>query len=391
MRRAKDAPEVPISEISLAGMSIGERQLDFALAFGCEQVICITHEDEDAYADLREQAEACGAEFTAISSARSLLGKVGTTDELVVIAEGLLLDAGIALDALSGRNGVLVLPVDTGIAAGFERIDLNYAWAGVLCMPGSLVERLTQLPPDCDAASALLRIALQAQVPERQLPESVVAQQKLALVGDASRVTEIGEQWQIANIPRPSIYAPGRSITSLAMRKMGASILAKGLKPSLFKGAGLTIAAAGCAASWFGVPVVGIAAGGLGWLAAQAGTALDRMMHVGIAEKPSSEGADFAIGWMFDVLLVAILTFALYGSWPDRLFVSVVMLAFLRLWENLAKGRWADLAHDRLLLAAILAVAAGFDVTRTVIQVICAGLILVLLGVVGAQSRLTST
>ncbi len=373
-------------------MSIGERQLDLALAFGCEQVICITHEDEDAYADLREQAEARGAEFTAISSPRSLLGKVGTTDELLVIAEGLLLDAGIALDALSGRNGVLVLPVDTGIAAGFERIDLNYAWAGVLCMPGSLVERLTQLPPDCDAASALLRIALQAQVPERHLDESVLRQQKLALVGDASRVTEIEEYWQIANIPRPSMYAPGRSIASLTMRKMGAaSILARGLKPSLFKGAGLAIAAAGCAASWFGAPAAGIAAGGLGWLAAQAGTALGRMMHVGIAEKPSSEGADFAIGWAFDVLLVAILAFALTGNWPDRLFVPVVMLAFLRLWQNLAKGRWADLAHDRLLLAAILAVAAGFDVTRAGIQVICAGLIVVLLGTVGAQSRLTST
>ena len=60
---------------------------------------------------------------------------------------------------LDEAPGVLVLPVEAGVAAGFERIDINHAWAGALRMPGRIVAGLGDLPADWNPVAALLRLA----------------------------------------------------------------------------------------------------------------------------------------------------------------------------------------------------------------------------------------
>jgi hypothetical protein len=150
--------------ISLAGKSLGRRQLDFALAAGCERVIVLGDGASAEAIALRHAAEARGARFHGVGDTHGLLGAVPAGDELLVLAPTLLPEDLAALEALARGTGVLVVPAAPGVAAGFERIDLERAWAGALVLPGRLVERLSDLAPDSEATAALLRIALQARV-----------------------------------------------------------------------------------------------------------------------------------------------------------------------------------------------------------------------------------
>src|SRR5690606_40835190 len=121
----------------------------------------------------------CGAQrdphsFPTRRSSDLLLGAVRADDELLALAPGLLPEAADALEGLGKRKGVLVLPAGPGVAAGFERLDLNRAWAGALVVGGAQVELLSDLPPDIEPTSALVRIALQARLPERTLSEALL-------------------------------------------------------------------------------------------------------------------------------------------------------------------------------------------------------------------------
>ncbi|WP_206678135.1 hypothetical protein, partial [Salmonella enterica] len=61
------------------------------------------------------------------------------------------------------------------VAEEFERIDADRAWAGILRTRGDRVARLAEMPPASDAASALLRIALQGGDPVVMLPADTIA------------------------------------------------------------------------------------------------------------------------------------------------------------------------------------------------------------------------
>ena len=154
--------------VALAGKSLARRQLDFALAAGAEQVIVLGGPAAPEAVELRHAAESAGAKILSIADGYGLLGAVRAADHLLVLAPGVLPEAPIALEMLGKGSSLLVLPAAQGVAAGFERIDLERAWAGAMVVQGGLVERLAELPRDIDPAPSLLRIALQAKVAERR-------------------------------------------------------------------------------------------------------------------------------------------------------------------------------------------------------------------------------
>src|SRR5690606_37403223 len=142
-----------------------------------------------------------GARFQAIRDGHGLLGAVSAADELLVMAPGLVAEDAGALETLAGAKGVLVLPAGPGVAAGFERIDLERAWAGALVLPGALVERLADLPADSEPAAALLRVALQAQVPERRMAETPLALGSWLMVGAKDDAARREREWLRRHMP----------------------------------------------------------------------------------------------------------------------------------------------------------------------------------------------
>jgi hypothetical protein len=179
--------------LHVAGKSVAERQLEFALAAGCERIIALGSLPD--VISLRHAAEDAGAQFLAVGNSHGLLGTIRAADELMVIAPGLLPDERAALPALAKSNVVLVLPASSGVPAGFERIDLERAWAGAAVVPGGLVERLAELPADVEATSALLRVALQARVPDAKLSDQALTDGSWVMVGNGGDTETVGQAW----------------------------------------------------------------------------------------------------------------------------------------------------------------------------------------------------
>ncbi|RZA29240.1 MAG: hypothetical protein EOP02_05080 [Proteobacteria bacterium] len=269
--------------------------------------------------------------------------------------------------------------MEAGIAAGFERIDLNHAWAGVLMMPGRLVERLTQLPPDCDAVSALLRIALQGRVPYRALPEALLAERRWALIRNHAQLAELEPAWLQRHVAAPTPFAPGRALARIAMRRMGTRLLGKGWRPAYLSGMGIVLAALGAVAAWFDQGVMGIAACGLGWLGVEAAGALGSIARAGAEDGSSDDRSGTLAGIFIDVLLVWVLALTLSGIWYERIFAPIVLILAARLSGSLLEAKPADMVQDRALLALLLAVAASTGILLPVTQLIAFAVLAMLL------------
>jgi hypothetical protein len=170
------------ANLRLGAVTLARHQLGIVLALGCERIVCLTQAPYDDIVELKSAVEAVGARFHLIAEPRALVGLVTAIDEVVALGDGLLAWPPTAIALLEGGPAVLVQPVEAGITAGFERLDLNHADAGACRIPGRLVQRLTELPRDCDGFSALQRIALQGGVPQRLLPAVALAEGRWTLV-----------------------------------------------------------------------------------------------------------------------------------------------------------------------------------------------------------------
>ena len=150
---ARTVGEPARAHLRVGGVSLARHQLGVVLALGCQRIICIATSLDPELVALQHVAEDGGASFHCISAPMALLGLVSAGDELIALGEGLLAWPDLAIGQLDTASVVLVQPIEVGLAAGFERLDINHAAAGAMRIPGRLVERLAELPADCDIFS----------------------------------------------------------------------------------------------------------------------------------------------------------------------------------------------------------------------------------------------
>ncbi|MDE2436891.1 MAG: hypothetical protein KGM49_11585, partial [Sphingomonadales bacterium] len=160
----------PRAFLRIGGTTVAQQQLGLALALGCQRVVCVAHGLRAPLIALQHEAERAGVQFHVIAGPRPLLGLVTAQDEVLAFGDGLFASRREAVELLEQGQAVLVQPIEQGLAGGFERIDINHAAAAAMRIPGRLVDQLAELPTDCDAASALQRIALQGGVRQRSIP-----------------------------------------------------------------------------------------------------------------------------------------------------------------------------------------------------------------------------
>ena len=366
---------------ALAGKTLARRQLDFALAAGCESVIALGDGGSAEAIALRHATEAAGARFVAIRDSHGLLGAVGAADALLALAPGLLPESVEALDALAGRGVVLVLPAGPGVAAGFERIDLERAWAGAVVVSGAQVERLSALPADSEPASALMRIALQARVAEHGLPEAVLADGSWSMLsGNSDRVASEA-QWLKRHSRQMQPSAPSQRLAELALRPLALPLLAAPRSGEVLMLGALAALAGAIVAAGSGLAPLGFALVPLGALLAQAALGLARLRDAPFGRQTRASLASI-LPWLVDATLFACAVLAIEGSWLHRLFPPLVMLGTL----HINRSEWATLPGDRGLIGALLAVAAGFGMAEPAIMLVS----LALLALNLAQSRAKS-
>jgi hypothetical protein len=354
----------------LAGRSVARRQVDLALALGCERVACLADAPSSQVVAMQHAAEHAGAQFNALTNTRGLAGLVHAADELLVLAPGVLPQADLLTHALGDRPSVLVLPADEAVPAGFERIDREFAWAGVLLTRGAAVERLNELPPDSDPISSLLRIALQSGTRVVALPADTMSDGKLLQAGDVQALERAENTWLAASGELPSWRTPGAAFVARLARRTAARALRGGravLVTDIFGG----VAAAGAAA----LGCIERPAFALGSLVLAAGAfALGRTWRR--IERGPPKGVRRTRWWergetlALDAAFVAVAVFAAPLEASSAAFAALALVLAMRIAATEPSASWARAASDRIVLFALLAGAASLGYLIPAIQVL---------------------
>jgi hypothetical protein len=307
--------------LMLAGRSVLAWQAGVLQALGVERVLCLTNAPGGDVIDVQQRLEGSGMAFHALQGFAALPALVRAEDDLVVIADGLVPDAATVAAVLGGAEGlrraVIAIPADHPLATthphDFERIDAARHWAGVLMMRGAPVQQLADFPPDADAISLLLRLALQAGTPCRDLRASDRAPDRW-LLADSPAAVLAAEQALIAGAAAgPGFEGPAARLAARLVQALAPRGLAQG---ALIAGsASLVLLLAGVMAAAFGPAAAGLGLAALGAFAAQIALAYGALAGALEGKAPDPRGGALLTG-AADGLAAAALWFAL-APWPE--------------------------------------------------------------------------
>ena len=352
----------PRGMLTIGGHSLLRHQIGLVLALGCKRIVVMAETLTGDIVSLQHFSEARGARFHVVAAVRALAPLVAPEDDLFVIGEGLLAMPEDALRMLGENQGVLTLPVEKGLALGFERIDINSAYAGAMHLPGRLIAGLGDLPTEWNPASALLRLAMQARVVQRQISAPLVDEGRWLLVRDEAQAHRAEPGWVSLHIKSYDAHTPGRWLASLAVRRFGPALLHAGTRPTVITMASLLTAIFGMGAGWFGWHTIGFAMLGFAWLLHQAAVLLTQVELSSLLVRPGRAPAARLASWGIDAALVTlcawrsdILSLArspLEIGW----FTPIVLLLAVRLLPAVLRPNpWLWWLSDRLIIALTLA------------------------------------
>lgn len=344
---------IPDEFAAIAGRTLAMRQLDYALAAGAERIIAVGNGAAPQMIALRHAAERAGARFMAVAGSQALLGTMGTADELLIIAPGLLVEEEAALAAFDNGPVALTFPASAGVAAGFERIDGDNAWAGVALIPGGLVERLAALPADVDPASALLRIALQGRVPVRVVDGVSPGAGGWCMMHDDALAQ--GRAWLQRHERTLARGEVSGWVARFAIRHFGLPLLRRDRAETVLLAVfGLMVTGA-CALAAFGMGGAGLFVLGAAVLPARLQAEIERLRHIPFG---MGRGLVAVTAWAFDLAMGAVLATAMPGDMVMRLFVAAVFVLSLRLSVPARWPRAVAWLADRAVIALLLGAAA---------------------------------
>ncbi|MFM5906875.1 MAG: hypothetical protein ACKOPO_04715 [Novosphingobium sp.] len=378
----------PRAYLRLGGATLAHHQLALALAAGCERIACLARALDPELIALQHEAERAGARFHMISGARALSGLVTASDELLVMAEGVVTAPSDVIPLVSQSPTVLVLSAEAAVPAGFERIDLNHAGAGIMLLPGRLVERLNDLPPDAEPVSALMRIALQAGVSQRLVPQAISNSGRWLLVRDEVQAHAAEDEWmdrQTAGLG----HSPGLGIAAWLVRRYGTALLHAGSGARAAGLISLALLAMAGGAAWLGWPSVGLGLCAPAWLLQRAGGIIAGVQRDSLGIEQDLLARSVPFGWLVDFVIVSLLVVAL----PDVLgvpiwqkaFPAVALIGLMRLIPAIVGGSIGPWLEDRMLLSIGLAVFAGLGLLPFVLP--GASLILIASGLAFVSKR----
>jgi len=392
---ADDAGGLPRGLLRVGGHTLARHQLALALALGCERVICLTQlaTDHDISA-LQQAAQGAGALFHRVSGLHGLLALVTAGDEVIALGDGLLAWPDVVVRLLGAMPVVLAQPVDLGLVAGFERLDVQHASAGAMRVPGRLIEKLGDMPPDVDIFSCLQRIALQAGVPQRALPDDLAASGHWSLVRSEAEAQAIEPRWIASHAGAGGPLSPSRWVAGWGVRAFGPALLHAGSSGTVVAIAAGVAAGLALVAGWFGFVVIGLLICALAWVWFESAALFGRFERRSLLLPRPSVAPTAVYGWIMDATLLFLL------AWQEatpgealihRGFGPVMLLGLMRLVPPLLTGRRAAWLEDRALLALMLAGAGLVDVVRPAVAGLAVGLLITGIVAVGRQNKLTSS
>lgn len=383
----------PRAFLRVGGATLARHQVGIALALECQRIVCIAREIGPELIALQHEIEDAGARLHVISGPRALAGLVTANDELIVLSEGLLAAPQEAIALLEGGHAVLVQPIESGLAAGFERIDINHAAAGALRIPGRLVEGLADLPPDYDVPSALTRIALQSGIAMLTVPASAREGVRWKLVRDEVEAHAVESDWIRLHIGENVAPTPGILLARLGVLALGPSLLHAGSGWKLVAIGAVAVMLLALGAGWLGFAGPALILCAIAWTIRRAAGLLEQIEDDSLKVRRSAASIDKMLGWALDLVLVAILVLSgapLPGE-PllTQLFAPFILVALVRLLPRVLLRGWIGWLEDRTLLALVLALAVALDVLAPAIEVVAMALAITALLLSAGKTQLT--
>ena len=342
-----------------AGKSVLAHQLECAAHLGCERVLCLAAGVGPDLGAAKAHAERLGLRFDIVGSPLRLQALVAAQDEVVLIADGILPDRAMLIGNLAGGPGVLAFPEEPALEQGFERLDATRAWSGALRTRGDTVARLADLPPDCDIASAMLRLALQAGARVIELDPAALVEGSWQRRVDRQSAQAKEWRWVTRQVSPASFAAPGRALADrigLRWARDAAGGRWRRAPHGVALAGGILAAIAGFA----GWPVLGLGMLLLASFALAVAAVFDRIAALGAP--PRKPGRWMAIaGVLRDGLLAALVSMQVMTV-PGWLGVVLPVMLIALLWIGEATGgpRSRALFGDRILLIAAFIPPAYF-------------------------------
>lgn len=271
------------AELMVAGRSVLARQVDLALALGCERIVCLCDVPGAEVIACQREVEAAGFAFHAVRGHLQVPGLIRADDEVLVLLDGLVIAPEVARElALSGeklRHSVAALdaahPLCSLYPEDFERIDGERHWAGMAVMGGSQVHDLADLPPDGEAMSLLFRLALQARIECRTVPARHLEEDRWLLAEDEEAMGRLSHRMVESGLPREGWTGPGQMLAAGIVRSLGPLRMVRGAEIGTGAAFVLLVIALLLAGFGYGAASVGVAA--LGLFAASVGSMIARL------------------------------------------------------------------------------------------------------------------
>lgn len=381
---------MPRGLMRLGGHTLARHQLAIALSLGCDRVIVVAPAALNDLLPLQHAAEGAGALFHRVTGAHGVMGLVTAQDEVIALGDGVLVWPDMALELLA-TPAVLVQPVEQGVAAGFERLDFNYASAGAMRFPGRLVERLSELPGDVETFACLQRIALQGGVPQRSVPDEVLAQGRWNLLHNEREVQAVEPQWISHHLAEDGLRSPSEWLAGQAVRVAGPALLEAGSGGTVVAMAACVIAALGLVAGGFGALTLGLMLVAAAWLGFAGASMFGRFERRSLRLPRPRVAPAVVYRWVVDGVVLALLALA-HGraGFFAGLFAPLMLLGLVRLVPFLLPLRAGAWLEDRALLALVLGVLSLLGWLENGVAVLAVALLLCGIIVTARQNRLTS-
>lgn len=350
-------------------------QIGLAKGLKCQRIVCIAREPHPDITALRSAAESSGMTFDAVSGTRNLASHIAAADELVVMTEGLFVEPSRAVPLLAeGGAAVLVQPASGATEKGFERIDASHACAGLMRIPGHLVERMQQLPTDYEVVSTLTRIALQAGIPMRPVPPDAMEGVGWLLVRDEGEAHAVENSWLNGRFFSKRPQSPGPFVAHLAVRAFGSSLLYAGNASGVLGFAVLGLLAIAACLAWLSLAAPAFVLCGLAWVSMAAARMLREAERHALSEMPPAIPRAAALAVLVDIG-IALVALAGIERWLDEplaswLFAPCLLVLAIRAAARNLRGSARQAVEDRFVLAVVLAIASGLNVLLPVVQLL---------------------
>lgn len=353
--------------LPIGGRSLLRHQIGLALSLGAKRVVVMAEGISGELVALQHVVEAGGAQFHVVATARALVPLLAPEDDVIVVGDGLIAMPDVFRDLIEAGPCVLTLPAENALPLGFERIDINHAFAGAMRFQGRIAAGLADLPPEWNAQSALLRLAVQARLPLRGVSAAMLGDCRWTMVRSEQEAHTAERQWLRLHTASGGSAegSPGVLLAMAFVRRFGPAMLHAGTRPALIGLAAGILGLLGLGLGWLGNAATGFLLIGLSWLVERVASLMgqverDSLLASGLERRTVAlfhllvdAGLIALAAWRSELPYTSAIPFGL--NW----FAPILLIGGARL-VRLALPRFPRSAwlEDRLAFGLVLAIAS---------------------------------